>query len=97
VIAVNQDPLAIVGRRIRKDGDTEAFAKRVKDGVAVVLLNRGDKPMEVRVTAAGLGLDAGAAWEARNLWSGKTERVAGGSLSANVEAHGVRMWRVGRP
>jgi alpha-galactosidase len=94
VIDVNQDPLAIAGRRIRKDGDAEVFAKRVKDGEAVVLLNRGEKPMEIRVTAAELGLDAGAAWEARNLWSGKTERATGGSMSADV---GVTMWRVGRP
>src|SRR5260370_22501175 len=42
VIAVDQDPLGLEGRRVRKTGDSEVWAKQMKDGSrAVVLLNRG--------------------------------------------------------
>ena len=41
VIAVNQDPLGSEGRRVRKDGDLEVWAKQMQDGSrTVVLLNR---------------------------------------------------------
>ncbi len=42
VIAVNQDPLGMQGRRVRKNGDADVWAKQLKDGSrAVVLFNRG--------------------------------------------------------
>lgn len=42
VIAVDQDPLGMEGRRVRREGDLEVWAKQMSDGSrAVVLLNRG--------------------------------------------------------
>ena len=41
MIAVNQDPVGSEGRRVRKDGDLEVWAKQMQDGSrTVVLLNR---------------------------------------------------------
>ena len=45
LIAVDQDPAGVQGRRVRKEGDQEIWAKPLHDGsVAVALLNRGDSP-----------------------------------------------------
>ena len=42
VIAIDRDPLGMQGRRLRKNGDTEVWAKQLKEGGrAVVLFNRG--------------------------------------------------------
>src|SRR5712692_9589581 len=51
VIAVDQDPLGMEGRRVRKNGDSEVWAKQMKDGSrAVVLLNRGDSDADISVS-----------------------------------------------
>lgn len=92
-IAINQDPLGVAGRRIRDEGDVQVFAKRVTDGEAVAVLNRGDALAEVRVTAAELGLGHGAL-EARDVWTGQSQRVADGVIRARVDPHEVVMMRV---
>lgn len=93
VIAINQDPLGIVGQRIRNDGDAQVFAKRVIDGESVALLNRGEAPAEIRVTAAELGLDP-SALDARDLWTGQSQHITDGILRATVEPHGVALVRI---
>ena len=87
IIAVDQDALGIPGRRIRRDGDLEVFARRLTDGQAVVLLNRGKEPAEMRVTAAELGL-AKKALEVRDLWTGEKRSITDGVLSARGRAWG---------
>ncbi len=53
VIAINQDPLGMQGRRVSKSGDREVWAKQLQDGSrAVVLLNRGAAAQNVAVTWA---------------------------------------------
>ena len=42
VIAVDQDPLGSEGRRVRKDGDLEVWAKQMQDG------SRGVDPAQSR-------------------------------------------------
>jgi alpha-galactosidase len=93
VIAVDQDPLGIPGRRILRDGELEVFTRRLADGQAVVLLNRGKEPAEMRVTVAELGASKNA-FEARDLWTGQTRSVTDGVVSARVEGHGVAMMRL---
>ncbi len=93
VIAVDQDPLGIPGRRIRRDGDLEVFARHLTDGDAVVLLNRGKEPAEMRVTAGEVG-SAKNALEVRDLWTGQNWSITDGVLSARVEGHGVAMLRL---
>lgn len=90
VIAVDQDALGIPGRRILRDGEVEVFTRRLTDGQAVVLLNRGKKPAEMGVTAAELGL-ANKAVDVRDLWSGKRWSVTDGVISARVAGHGAVM------
>jgi alpha-galactosidase len=93
VIAVDQDPLGIPGRRIRRDGQLQVFARRLTDGLAVVLLNRGEEPTEMRVTAGELGWSK-QALEARDLWTGQRRSVTDGVISARVQGHGVAMFRL---
>jgi alpha-galactosidase len=93
VIAVNQDLLAVPGRRIRNDGDVQVFAKPLKNGRAVALLNRGSNPAEIRVTAAELGLDK-SVMEIRDLWTGQSQHITNGTIGAVAEPHGVKMFRV---
>lgn len=93
VIAVNQDPLGIPGRRIRNDGDMQIFAKRVKDGEAVALLNRGAVPAEIRVTAAELGFDK-SPLDVRDLWTTRSRRVGDGVIVATVGPHEVTLLRI---
>lgn len=93
VIAVDQDPLGIPGRRILRDGELELFARRLADGHAVVLLNRGGKAADMRVTAAELGL-AQKSFELRDLWTGEKRSVSDGVISARAESHGVVMVRI---
>jgi alpha-galactosidase len=92
VIAVDQDPLGIPGRRIRRDGELEVFSRQLADGKAVVLLNRGKAPAEMRVTAGELGM-AKNALELRDLWTGQKRGVSDGIISARVDGHGVVMVR----
>jgi len=50
VIAVDQDALGVEGRRVRKDGDLEVWARPLKDGSRVVILfNRGSSEAEISV------------------------------------------------
>jgi alpha-galactosidase len=93
VIAVDQDPLGIPGRRIRRDGELEVFARRLEEGQAVVMLNRGKQPAEMRVTAGELGWSKNAL-EVRNLWSGQRLSITDGIISVPVEGHGVAMLRL---
>ena len=93
VIAVDQDPLASPGRRIRRDGELEVFARRLTEGQAVVLLNRGKEPAEMRVTAGELG-SAKNALEVRDLWTGQKRSITDGVISARVEGHGLAMLQV---
>jgi alpha-galactosidase len=92
VIAVDQDPLGIPGRRIRRAGDLEVFARRLTDGEAVVLLNRGKEPAEMRVTAGELWSSKNAL-EVRDLWTGQSRSITDGVIAARVEGHGVAMLR----
>jgi alpha-galactosidase len=97
VIAVDQDPLGVQGRKVRDDGDEEVWARPLQGGgMAVVLLNRGDQPVRIAVRWSELGLPAGR-FAVRDLW--RKEDV--GSLeeghSARVAGHAVAMVRLTRP
>ena len=93
VIAVDQDSLGIPGRRIRRDGELEVYSRRLTDGVAVALLNRGKEPAMMNVTASELGLPQNVL-EVRDLWSGENREVTNNIITADVERHGVAMFRI---
>jgi len=76
IIAVNQDPLGIQGRRIYKQKGIEIWARpimpvyRAKYSYAIVFLNRrtDGTPSEVSVTLKELGLDNPAGYHIEDLY-----------------------------
>jgi alpha-galactosidase len=95
VIAVDQDQLGVQGRRVSKDGGSEIWVKPLAGGArALLLFNRGDSPATIRATADHLGWPAGVPAKVRDLWAHKSAGDWTGSIQANVEPHGVMMFRI---
>ena len=92
VIAVDQDPLGLQGRRVKREGDREVWVKQLADGGrAVVLFNRGPKPAELSVLWIDIGYPPHLSARVRDLWAGKDLGQLSGKLSAEVPSHGVVM------
>jgi len=92
VIAVNQDTLGREGRRVRKDGDLEVWAKQLKDGNrAVLLFNRGASEQNVAVAWDDLGYPDHVSATVRDLWQKKDLGKFAAKFSAPVASHGVVM------
>jgi len=92
VIAINQDPLGMQGRRVSKSGDREVWAKQLQDGSrAVVLLNRGAAAQNVAVTWGEIGYPDHLSASVRDLWEHKELAKATGKFSATAPSHGVVM------
>ena len=97
VIAVDQDPLGVQGRRVAKDGDREIWVKPLANGGAALLLfNRGEQPVRIRATAEHVGIRADAKARVRDLWAHRDLPRWSGSVEAEVEPHGVVMYRIER-
>jgi alpha-galactosidase len=95
VIAVNQDPLGMQGRRVRKNGDAEVWAKQLKDGSrAVALLNRGPADADISVSWEDLGYPAHLSANVRDLWAKKDLGKSSAAFSAKVSSHGVVVVRI---
>ena len=92
VIAIDQDPLGIQGRRVSKNENREAWVKQLKDGSrAVVLLNRGASEQNVAVTWEEIGYPDHLSAAVRDLWQHKDLAKATGKFGATVPSHGVVM------
>jgi alpha-galactosidase len=92
VIAVDQDPLGSEGKRVKKNGDLEVWAKQMTDGTrAVILFNRGSAEREVSVNWADISYPNHLQAEVRDLWQKKDLGRFTGSFSASVVSHGVVM------
>jgi alpha-galactosidase len=92
VIGVDQDPLGAEGRRVRKDGDLEVWAKQLQNGSrAVVLLNRGSGQQAITVNWEDLGYPSHLSATVRDLWQHKDLGAFAGKFSAPVASHGVVM------
>ena len=90
VIAINQDPLGVQGRRVSKDGDKEVWAKPLAGGGrAVLLLNRGTQPVQIAVEWTQLDYPADLQAEVRDLWKHQNLGSQRGRYAAEVPAHGV--------
>jgi alpha-galactosidase len=95
VIAVNQDPIGRQGRRVKKDGDLEVWAKQMQDGGrSVVLLNRDSSEKEIAVSWEDIGYPAHLSASVRDLWRGKDLGQFMGRFSASVSSHSVVMIRI---
>ena len=92
VIAVDQDPLGMQGRRVKREGDREVWAKQLANGGrAVVLFNRGPKPAQLSVSWTDIGYPPHLSAGVRDLWAGKNLGKLSGAFSAEVPSHGVVM------
>jgi alpha-galactosidase len=92
VIAVDQDPMGRQGRRLKRTGNTEVWAKEMSDGSrAVALLNRGGTEERITVEWTDIGYPAHLRAAVRDLWEHKNLDHAKGSFSAAVPSHGVAM------
>jgi alpha-galactosidase len=95
VIAVNQDPLGMQGRRVRKSGDLEVWTKPLKDGSrAVILFNRGEADADGSVSWEELGYPAHLSASVRDMWLKKDLGKFTGTFRAKVVSHGVVMVKV---
>ena len=100
IIALNQDPLGHQARRLRDDGDSELWAKplgTIEGGeVAVTLLNRAKKEVNISFNLSEFGIDAAKGYALRDLWQGKTlaTTATATSHSFKVPAHGVVVLRI---
>jgi alpha-galactosidase len=92
VIAVDQDPAGVEGRRVRQDGNLEVWSKPMQDGSrAVVLLNRGPEDQKIGVSWEDLGYPAHLSAKVRDLWQAKDLGEHTGRFSATVAPHSVVM------
>ena len=92
VIAVDQDPLGMQGRRVKRDGELEVWAKQLADGGrAVVLFNRGPKAADVSVSWTDIGYPPHLTAKVRDLWAHKDLGNLSEKFSAAVPSHGVVM------
>jgi alpha-galactosidase len=95
VLAVDQDPLGLQGRRVFKDGDTEVWVKTLAGGSqAVVLLNRGGTPRPIRLTWDMLRLPDYLHLDVQDLWADKRLRIATHPLEVEVAPTAAVMLRV---
>jgi alpha-galactosidase len=92
VIAVDQDSLGLQGRRVKRNGDLEVWAKQLADGGrAVVLFNRGPKAADISVSWTDIGYPPHLTAKVRDLWAHKDLGNLSEKFSAAVPSHGVVM------
>ncbi len=95
VIAVDQDPLGMQGRKVADGGATEVWMKPLSGAArAVILFNRGNVVSPMTVAWEQIGLAPGVEANVRDLWAKKDLGKLKGRFTARVEPHGVVMLRV---
>ena len=95
VIAVDQDQQGLQGRRVKREGDLEVWAKQLADGSrAVALLNRGATETKISVSWSDIGYPDYLPASVRDLWARKDLGKSNGSFSASVASHGVVMVKI---
>jgi alpha-galactosidase len=93
VIAVDQDPAGIQGRRVAQEGPLEVWVKPLADGSkAVGLFNRGESVMPVAAYFRDLGV--GETVEVRDLWARKNLGAFKESFTAQVPKRGAVLLRM---
>jgi alpha-galactosidase len=93
VIAVDQDPKGIQGRRVWGEGPLEIWVKPLADGSqAVGLFNRTEGPFKMKLDAHMIGAKSSA--RLRDLLDHRDLGTIKDSFTAEVPKHGVVMLRV---
>jgi alpha-galactosidase len=92
VIAVDQDPLGMQGRKVWDNGPQEVWMKPLANGArAVILFNRGTEAGAITVNWEDIGLFPGGQAMVRDLWKKADEGMTTGRYRATVGAHDVVM------
>ncbi|KAJ8771102.1 hypothetical protein K2173_023427 [Erythroxylum novogranatense] len=97
VIAVDQDPLGVQGRRVYStgtDGCLQVWAGPLSNyRLTVALWNRCSKAANITATWDALGLDSNTAVSVRDLWQHKEVlEDATGSFGAKVDSHDCHIY-----
>ena len=88
ILAIDQDPLGVQGRRVAKDGDREVWARELKGGYrAAALLNRAAMAQSITVRWEDLGYPATLKAQVRDLWQHKDLGSMTGFFTATVAPH----------
>jgi alpha-galactosidase len=97
-IGIDQDPLGIQGRIVRKVGQAEIWAdKRLFDeSQAVLVFNPGTTPAEVRVTWQDIGNAGSAALYVRDLWTHRTTGPQRDGVNVAVPPGDVALLRISK-
>ncbi|KAF5947762.1 hypothetical protein HYC85_013719 [Camellia sinensis] len=97
VIAVNQDPLGVQGRKVHVAGTNDCHqvwaGPLTRQRLAVALWNRCSKAATITAAWGALGLESSTSVSVRDLW--KHQDVVGdvvASFSAQVDAHSCEMY-----
>jgi alpha-galactosidase len=94
VVAVNQDPAGVQGRRVRSDVYENVWSKPLSGGdFAAVVANRHDDPRHIVTSAAEIGMLGADRYRFRDLWSGE-EWTGDGRVEADLQAHDATMLRI---
>jgi alpha-galactosidase len=94
VIDVNQDPLGIQAKKVKKDGDLEVWAGPLsKSRIVVLLLNRSVIKSTISAYWADLGISTDTSMEVRDLWKHKTyDKAFKNQLKFTMEGRSCRMF-----
>jgi alpha-galactosidase len=93
VIAINQDPLGIQAKLVKKDGTKEIWAKKLEDGSkAVGLFNRSAKSEQITIN--WFDLDIYGEHIVRDLWRQKDLGIYENTFTVDVPTHGVALVKI---
>jgi alpha-galactosidase len=95
IIAVDQDPLGIQGRRAVKQGDAEVWVRPLAGGSqAVLLLNRGAERRSIVASWDTLRWPSYLQADVRDLWQHKNLERASGSIAMEVAPHAAVILKI---
>lgn len=90
VIAVDQDPLGVSARRVRRDGDIEIWRKPLADGAAIGIFNRGLAARDVVLKEEDLGAKRGET--IIDLWAHRS--LPAGTRRLKIACHGAVVLKI---
>lgn len=100
VIAIDQDPLGVQCRRVRRDGLTDILVKPLENGeLAVCFFNKGPSEKQAEISLRALAnegftsLPVADRYEVKELWTGHRAQVQD-MLAGYIPKHGVKLFRV---
>ena len=94
VLAIDQDGLGRSGYRLRKDGQTEVWARQLTHGAwAIGLFNRGDHSQDMAFSNADAPFYH-PGQQLRDLWTGRAVPTTAQGVTYPVPAHGVVLFKL---